>query len=102
MKTVYDKIERLRTERKVGKNELVEGLDITRQGFDNMMKNDTMTLRMLGKIAAFFGINAKYFFEDDVPPPPASDPAPLHEIIKVQRETIETQKMLIEELKKNR
>ena len=102
MKTVYEKIEKLRKERNIDKKVLVEYLEISRQGFDSMMRNDTMTLKILSKIALYFNIEVKYFFDDVPIPKTLPDNSSLHEVIKAQRETIDTQKMLIEELKKNR
>jgi transcriptional regulator with XRE-family HTH domain len=101
MKKVYDKLEELRLARKLSKTDIANDLEITRQGYENMMKNDTMTLRILAKVANIFNIPIKSLFEEEKVYE-APEPAPLQEIIKAQRETIDTQKMLIEELRKNK
>ena len=59
----YNKIELLKKERKVSKKKLCEIIDISPQGYAKMIINDTIQVKMLQKIADYFGLPITYFFD---------------------------------------
>lgn len=61
MKTVEEKIEEIRMEKGVSVQKLVDALGISRQGYLQMIKNNSTSVETLSKICKFFGVGSEYF-----------------------------------------
>lgn len=59
-----EKVETLLKKEGKTKKSLYDYLEMSMQGFDSMMKNNSFSAIRLAKIADFFGIPISYFYED--------------------------------------
>jgi len=60
----YNKIEELRKSKGIAKKFMLEHLGMSRPGFDTALKNKTLKVRDLEKIAEILGVSVISFFED--------------------------------------
>lgn len=61
----YSKLSVLRSQNKTSREELAGVLKVTPYGLDKMIRNQTMTVKNLEKIAEFFGVRISYFFDQE-------------------------------------
>ena len=62
---IINKIEALKKQRKVSNTDLAEKTDMSRGGFELMLKSGDMKISTLKAIADFFNVPITYFFEDN-------------------------------------
>lgn len=60
----YEKIELLLQQKGVRKMEFYGSINVTHAGFSKMIKNKTITVETLERIAAYFKVPASSFFDD--------------------------------------
>jgi len=64
----YSKIETLRKSKGIAKKFMLEHLEMSRPGFDTALKNKTLKVRDLEKVAEILGVSIISFFEEDNSP----------------------------------
>ena len=61
----YNKIEELLKKLKITKKELLENLEMSNQGYIDMVKDRTMKVKTLEKLSEFLGVPESYFFDEE-------------------------------------
>ena len=61
----YNKIEELLKKLKITKKELLEKLEMSNQGYIDMVKDRTMKVKTLEKLSEFLGVPESYFFDEE-------------------------------------
>lgn len=112
----YNKVWSLINGKNLSQNKISRILDLSSTGFKLMMDRRTMTVATLEKLAEYFDKPVSYFFDEEenevsearvkyesrVRENKLQNCTDKERLIESQRETIETQKMLIEALQSNR
>lgn len=60
-----EKIEYLRNQRGFSKENVYEAVDMTRQGFEQAIKNHTLSFDKIQKLAKFFNVDVNYFSNNE-------------------------------------
>ena len=60
----YSKINLLKDRKKVTREEMAALLDMSTYGYDKTIRNQTLTVKNLEKIATFFQVPVGYFFDE--------------------------------------
>lgn len=96
----YAKIETLLSQKGVSKMKFYEAVGLTHTGFSKMIKNETITVDTLEKIAAYFNIPVFTFFEENATKvPTVSDlQAKVSELYEENRDLLKENKALVEKI----
>lgn len=99
---IKEKIELLIHDRGVSKKILIEGVGMTRQGFDVMIAKNTITVDKLQIIANLLSVDVSYFFNDKQIDLPSKIEKPDNAVIEELRSTIEKANHYITSLEKDK
>jgi len=61
----YNKLQTLIDKKNVMRKSIAEKLKVSGQGWDNMMKNHTLTVKRLEMLSELLGVSPGYFFDDN-------------------------------------
>lgn len=61
----YNVLRKLIAEKRLQRKEVAKILEMTPSGFDHMMTNETMSVKVLQKACEHFRVPVSYFFEND-------------------------------------
>lgn len=61
----YSKIENLTIEKKISQTKIAQIIGMTREGYGRMLRDKTMKVSILEKIASIFEVPITYFFEEE-------------------------------------
>jgi transcriptional regulator with XRE-family HTH domain len=60
----YSKITLIKDRKRITREEMAELLGMSKYGYDKTIRNQTLTVKNLEKIAAFFQVPVGYFFDE--------------------------------------
>jgi len=61
---MIDKIKKIAESKKISISKLISEIDMTESGFYAMLRNDSMKIKTLQKIADVLGVSVSYFFSE--------------------------------------
>jgi transcriptional regulator with XRE-family HTH domain len=88
MSSIAEKVEKKRKEIGLTKKTLYEGMGVTPQGYDAMIKNDSISAQNIQKISNIFGVSVSYFY-DTIDEPKIQRASFADEIISELRKQVE-------------
>ncbi len=62
---IISRLDKILKDKKISKKELFESIELTRQGFDYAIKNDSLRVKDLESIANFLNVPVSYFFGEE-------------------------------------
>ena len=60
----YSKLKELQAQKNLSNREIAKELEISDSGYNKMIENQTLTVKMLEKLAVFYGVDVSIFFKE--------------------------------------